>query len=962
MPVYDQEKQDKEKSSVPGTHDDLGVPKERKEAETDDLEKLYNAESRAAEDRNTPSSRAESKEKSGLSSEDEPDSPWETNTKKPKKRRFSITGRRAAIGGGVAGLVVGSSIAITGFLSGPLQFIHFAQVLSSFHFDDTERFGNSRTAKLFRYATNREPRAQDFNLTRTGNRLAIHYEKKLRANGIEIEYGNTGRISKMTVTPDSPAGKQLIQGVEAENGVAMPRDGDGKVRFEFAPNSTEATSAGVRRAMIDGAVEGIGMNKVSTSIAKRMLKARAAVDFHPLKNISRSADERINLRFNEWKKKVLDERAKRIQQGADPPSITSTRTDDPENPATGQDTAEAEKIDKGTQELKNIASDPELSNSAKIGKVKATLGAGIGATAIVGTLCGLDALGDSVGALQEDNTVGPLIRTGMDTVATGSQVQSGKDVNFDELGAIASTFYDPETKSSFMDAESIQTELGNPGVGEPMPESAKPGKDKPAFFKTIDTITAPVSGICGVVNSTLGGLALAVGGIAVTATGPASIAISAASEAGQQVAVNAFIDDLVRFLAGAGLTAAKATGAELGNYANFGAFLANNNAIKGMGGRALTGSERVALTNERNQILRQKNKQKSLYARTLDIRDPYSLVSKSMIQNKNLNQGSASLATIARSPFKVFGMLPASFSKLSPTAQAQTAEYDYGVDEFGFSIAERDNPTVEDPYDNAAQVEPQLDSLNEKYGAKCFGTTIDKTNGEIKYTAAPGYIDLEKNKDMCGPNNQDPMFLKYRMYVADTILAASMTCYEGLDDSSCEQLGLTGAEEATSGSEAVPVDAKGVDTSAQQCQIGQDGGVQNSPVEGIKIRICILEGIDFNVAIEKNVKAILDGARAAGIDFSGSGGFRSYDEQVRLRSVNGCADIFTADASTCSPPTAKPGNSMHEWGLALDLREKGSSGFMRSGSAGFKWMVENQSVHGLKNLPSEPWHWSTTGN
>jgi hypothetical protein len=47
---------------------------------------------------------------------------------------------------------------------------------------------------------------------------------------------------------------------------------------------------------------------------------------------------------------------------------------------------------------------------------------------------------------------------------------------------------------------------------------------------------------------------------------------------------------------------------------------------------------------------------------------------------------------------------------------------------------------------------------------------------------------------------------------------------------------------------------------------------------------------------------------------------------------------------------------MHERGLAIDFRNCNSRG-----SACYRWLAANASRFGLFNLPSEPWHWSTTG-
>jgi D-alanyl-D-alanine carboxypeptidase len=58
-------------------------------------------------------------------------------------------------------------------------------------------------------------------------------------------------------------------------------------------------------------------------------------------------------------------------------------------------------------------------------------------------------------------------------------------------------------------------------------------------------------------------------------------------------------------------------------------------------------------------------------------------------------------------------------------------------------------------------------------------------------------------------------------------------------------------------------------------------------------------------------------------------------------------------------PTAIPGRSLHELGLAVDITAGGSS--LTAGSPGFRWLAANAATYGYVNLPSEPWHWSITG-
>ena len=121
-------------------------------------------------------------------------------------------------------------------------------------------------------------------------------------------------------------------------------------------------------------------------------------------------------------------------------------------------------------------------------------------------------------------------------------------------------------------------------------------------------------------------------------------------------------------------------------------------------------------------------------------------------------------------------------------------------------------------------------------------------------------------------------------------------------------------------------------------------------------------GIRVHQSIAGNLQRLLSAASAAGINFGG-GGYRDPAGQIATRRAN-CGSsnyaIYEMPASSCSPPTARPGTSMHERGLAVDFTQGGST--LTRGSSGFAWMKANASSYGFFNLPSEPWHWSTNGN
>lgn len=122
-----------------------------------------------------------------------------------------------------------------------------------------------------------------------------------------------------------------------------------------------------------------------------------------------------------------------------------------------------------------------------------------------------------------------------------------------------------------------------------------------------------------------------------------------------------------------------------------------------------------------------------------------------------------------------------------------------------------------------------------------------------------------------------------------------------------------------------------------------------------------VRGIVVHESIADQLASLLAAAEADGVRLSG-GGYRSASSQIRLRRAHcGSSDyaIYNMPSSQCRPPTARPGNSMHERGLAVDFTQNGRT--LRRDSSGFRWMVNNASKYGFRNLPSEPWHWSTNG-
>lgn len=152
-------------------------------------------------------------------------------------------------------------------------------------------------------------------------------------------------------------------------------------------------------------------------------------------------------------------------------------------------------------------------------------------------------------------------------------------------------------------------------------------------------------------------------------------------------------------------------------------------------------------------------------------------------------------------------------------------------------------------------------------------------------------------------------------------------------------------------------------------------GCESTPVQVQtakgSIFVCKVGNFTVNVTIAKGLSGLLKKAAQDGIKLGG-GALRTHLEQHKLRAAHGCggdgSGVHTdnedpskwVSASSCSPPTAKPGQSNHEQGEAIDFTFNGAIINSHS-NGGYVWLNANAGQYGLQNLPSEPWHWSKDG-
>lgn len=354
--------------------------------------------------------------------------------------------------------------------------------------------------------------------------------------------------------------------------------------------------------------------------------------------------------------------------------------------------------------------------------------------------------------------------------------------------------------------------------------------------------------------------------------------------------------------------------------------------------RPLTSNEVVDDVSLTVNDLQGQEAQKTAFERYLSPQNPKSLLSttattfSTFLGDDNgvpsFIQRLATMATSALSnPFFAF-------ASTNNSAQALTgAQQNYGIVQWGYSKAENDlikNNTSYAPLENSKILEEsgKKDDIEEEYKTcfeDTFGTLISK---ERIVRNEKGDVISDKGK--CSPKNLGTRNPKY----GDLVFRYRVS---KMYDNSLDH--LKEIQDPDKG------DEEGNGAQASQLPTGPVDESQIAPVKGLTS--------GCHTSIAKKANDMLEAARKDGVNLTGSC-WRDSEKQILLRKQN-CPDWQNSKSSDCSPPTAKPGTSNHEKGLAIDFGNCGR------GSACFNWLTKNAATYGFKNLPSESWHWSVDG-
>lgn len=157
---------------------------------------------------------------------------------------------------------------------------------------------------------------------------------------------------------------------------------------------------------------------------------------------------------------------------------------------------------------------------------------------------------------------------------------------------------------------------------------------------------------------------------------------------------------------------------------------------------------------------------------------------------------------------------------------------------------------------------------------------------------------------------------------------------------------------------------KNADYSAVPCpsELGV-GRVERNPGTGTTVRVCTIDGQSVTSVIAQRTLDMIAAAAQQGINLTISSGYRSYEQQQRVYNRN-------CGGGRCNPPTAVPGTSNHEFGVAIDFglnnvqlcRRPTPRATCNPGeNVGYDFLVREGAKYGFHKLPMEAWHWSMDG-
>lgn len=648
---------------------------------------------------------------------------------------------------------------------------------------------------------------------------------------------------------------------------------------------------------------------------------------------------------------------------------------------------------------KGMSPEAALSDPAVYKKVKLY---GWGAKFDIGTMLitfycmGREIWEDTLGKLAHEQAKG-LVRLAAKTFADADGEKLGK-LGLQQAGGLNALW--DNGKESFIQSAAYKTASGHP-VGDSTKTATTALPFENAGVHLYDWINRlfPKSGpaalvidpVCSFVLNPVGqiiaaGVSIVIQVLAALATGGgsavtvAAVATAAKDVIKETVLTKAFVKSQLAFFAGTQAISylgaqmaihmmnAQTTGTEdpiqRANKVNAGSDIMAQETYRFNGGRRLTAKEVAEMDAQQKAEEVAEAKSRGIIWNVFSPDNPKSVVTQFAMQlpsnpkaaSRQVNEVFAALA-----PSNMVNSFMGVMSGMVTPAYAAAQDPTNGtgdpdkIPQYGITEAEfKANPIIP----NSKYVEANLSAIQGKYG-KCFN-----------FKEHDFVDDQKKENDYCNKDNGVHSDLtRYRVWLFDKGIAKNQILnYNNQDTEPHTGIlvfsgggGGAGAGGAAAGAAtsaagaATPSNLFGSSVGTPCAAGTTDAGVADGYHGGqlVKIRLCTIPNLPssgsedgghakVNSIVSDNVFKMVSAAKAAGVNLSANSSFRSMAHQQQLYAHP-------------QAPTAKPGYSNHQMGEAIDFAN------CSHGSASFQWLANNASKFGYKNLPSESWHWSTTG-
>lgn len=669
-----------------------------------------------------------------------------------KKRK-----RRRTMAGWAVGLILGGGIGSAGLgvVGGQFQFIHSAQLMQQLHLEDGQNEGDSTMMKVARYIRYRDTPEK----TRLGllqNKYADSIEGRFNTHGVESAY-----TPQLGYLDGYVLDKSKFKG-GAFDDVAGKSDKEVKKYFKDVYGVDVTTQKGKlyvdanqlkyrgNLRFMDGVLRDAGARRVTRAVGIRVAATRGGVTLHPIKNLDKKILKSAQARLAKWNQNMKEY----IKKGSNGAQIATNKKADEKDKAASKN---ADDLDQATKDIADSAGDKSA--------LKEKISTGLNASAAAVTAAAIICIGHTIAVnfddAQREEITEPLERVGGAMIGVGNQTAFGGGSSSgqlaEQLGYYQTRMYNSKDGTSWSDARSIRSELGQTG-GSDINQGAKFSNNPLQLLKDIPGI----GGVCEAIESTGGQVLL----FSVSFVGgPVGTVVQYVVGA---LALPPLIDAITDWLSDTNVDK-EAAGALWGNYMNYGSRLLSNDAETSTGGTPISDSETIERKEATAELNKQEFQSHSLAYRLFNLNDRRSLAGSFL--DKQKPSATANVASLAKGILN-FGSTIASIPTNLFTNKVQAAvSYDYGFPKVQVPTSILDNPKLQNPYENGCIVvgSEKAGCTESNHGGilqgdngeeyieraqKCFGDTINKDTGDVQFgTKAPTLDDIKD--PACKDDNLD---------------------------------------------------------------------------------------------------------------------------------------------------------------------------------------------------------------